>query len=92
VTAAAELGIPLTVLQVDSEQAAQVYDHKLVLCRPDGHIAWRGNTEPSGPRDLLRHITGAGGTIRRSRDGRADQQRAAADPDPPATPAPANMR
>lgn len=61
--AATGLGMPLTVLAVDSEQAAQVYDHKFVLCRPDGHIAWRGNKEPADPCDLLRHLTGATSTI-----------------------------
>lgn len=62
VAAAAELGVPVSVLQVDSDEAGQVYDHKLVMCRPDGHIAWRGNQEPPDPRQLLSHVSGAHGS------------------------------
>jgi 2-polyprenyl-6-methoxyphenol hydroxylase-like FAD-dependent oxidoreductase len=68
VAAAAARGVPLTVVQVDSEQAAQAYDCKLVLCRPDGHIAWRGNKEPADPLDLLQHLTGGRAQSRRLTD------------------------
>lgn len=42
--AAQELGIPLTELLWDDPQACALYGATLVLIRPDGHIAWRGNT------------------------------------------------
>lgn len=54
---AAARGLPLTVLDVTARDGAEVYDHKLVLVRPDLHIAWRGDAVPadSGPlTDLLR--------------------------------------
>ena len=35
-------GVPFTVLDVDSD----VCSHKLVLSRPDQHVAWRGNEVP----------------------------------------------
>jgi len=63
VTAAANLGVPLTVLQVDSAAAAFVYDHKLVLSRPDGHIAWRGDHEPPDCRELMRRLSGVHATV-----------------------------
>jgi hypothetical protein len=30
----------------------------LVLVRPDGHVAWRGDALPDEPRALLRRVTG----------------------------------
>src|SRR3954463_13853522 len=43
VTAAAQRGLPLTVLDVRSGEAPELYSHKLVLVRPDQHVAWRGD-------------------------------------------------
>lgn len=58
---AEEIGFPLQVLDVDSEEAEDIYDRALVLSRPDQHIAWRGNAAPSDPRVLLELLRGAGG-------------------------------
>jgi hypothetical protein len=33
-------GLPLTVLDIDATDAADVYSRKLVLSRPDQHVAW----------------------------------------------------
>ncbi|MEM9085053.1 MAG: FAD-dependent monooxygenase [Pseudomonadota bacterium] len=43
--AAAEAGLPLDVVDINSAAAASLYDHKLVLVRPDQHCAWRGNAD-----------------------------------------------
>ena len=43
VAAATVRGVPIAVLDVDSDEAASLYRHKLVLSRPDQHVAWRGN-------------------------------------------------
>ncbi len=42
-TAAADRGVPLTVATIDSEEAGALYERPLVLVRPDGHVAWRGD-------------------------------------------------
>jgi len=53
-------GVPLAVLDVESDEAAAVYRHKLVLSRPDQHVAWRGNSLPSDCEALISLISGAG--------------------------------
>jgi 2-polyprenyl-6-methoxyphenol hydroxylase-like FAD-dependent oxidoreductase len=42
VEAAARRGIPLDVLQLDEPNLIAVYGRRLMLVRPDQHIAWRG--------------------------------------------------
>ena len=56
VAAAAERRLPLAVVDLP---AADVYRHKLVLARPDQHVAWRGQTEPSAPLELIDRVRGA---------------------------------
>ncbi|MCA8928718.1 MAG: FAD-dependent monooxygenase [Alphaproteobacteria bacterium] len=41
--AARRLGVPLHLVEVQSERARQVYGADLALIRPDQHLAWRGN-------------------------------------------------
>jgi hypothetical protein len=55
--AAALRGAPLGVLDVDTDET--VYPEKLVLSRPDQHVAWRDNTLPADPLALIDHIRGA---------------------------------
>ncbi len=59
VEAAARRGLPLAVLDVSPAEAAGFYRHKLVLVRPDQHVAWRGDSEPSAPLDLVDMMRGA---------------------------------
>lgn len=56
VEAAALRGVPLAVLDL-APQAP--YREKLVLSRPDQHIAWRGDVLPRDPLDLIDRIRGA---------------------------------
>ena len=37
-----ERGVPMRIVEVDDAQAAMLYQRPLVLVRPDGHVAWRG--------------------------------------------------
>src|SRR6516162_425558 len=53
VAAAAQRGLPLDVLDVRSREAPQLYRHRLVLVRPDQHVAWRGDAEPADTLDLV---------------------------------------
>jgi 2-polyprenyl-6-methoxyphenol hydroxylase-like FAD-dependent oxidoreductase len=57
--AAERRGVPLAVLDVDSPGAEGVYGHKLVLSRPDQHVAWRGDAVPPEPLALVDRIRGA---------------------------------
>ena len=52
VEAAAKRNVPLTVVDVNAEARA-LYRRKLVLVRPDQHVAWRGDREPAAPLDLI---------------------------------------
>ena len=59
VLAAAARGVPLTVLDVIPREAQSVYRHKLLLSRPDQHVAWRGDQLPDDPRALVDLVRGA---------------------------------
>ena len=39
--AAAAAGVPLDVIHLDVPAVTEVYQRRLVLVRPDGHVAWR---------------------------------------------------
>jgi len=52
-------GMPLTVLDVRPEEAPDVYRHKLIICRVDQHVAWRGNAIPADPAGLVNRLRGA---------------------------------
>jgi 2-polyprenyl-6-methoxyphenol hydroxylase-like FAD-dependent oxidoreductase len=59
VDAAKERNVPLKVLDVDEPEVREVYRHKLVLVRPDQHVAWRSDAEPAAPMDLIDLVRGA---------------------------------
>jgi hypothetical protein len=65
--AARRRGVPLGVLDVDAPEARALYRRNLVLVRPDQHVAWRGDKEPSGPLDLIDLVRGARTTPRGKR-------------------------
>jgi hypothetical protein len=58
VRAAGERGVPLRLLDV-AVPAAMARDAKLVLSRPDQHVAWRGHCAPADPLSLIDRIRGA---------------------------------
>ena len=47
-----------TIAIVDPELAA-LYERKLVLVRPDGHVAWRGDACPAEPGAIVDRVRGA---------------------------------
>ena len=51
--AAAERGVPLTVHDFDIPQLLHTYSTQLVLVRPDGHVAWRSDTVPTDPGQVI---------------------------------------
>jgi 2-polyprenyl-6-methoxyphenol hydroxylase-like FAD-dependent oxidoreductase len=60
VAAARQRGVPLAVVDVDSPQTPGLYTTKLVLSRPDQHVAWRGDACPKDSLGLIDLIRGAG--------------------------------
>lgn len=57
--AAAQRGVPLTTVCIDDDAIAALYERRYVLVRPDGHVAWRSNDEPSYALALIDRIRGA---------------------------------
>jgi hypothetical protein len=57
--AALQRGMPLDIHAIDNAEAAKLYERKLVLVRPDGYVAWRGDTVPPDPVALIDRIRGA---------------------------------
>jgi hypothetical protein len=51
--AAAKRGVPLRLLDIDPAVAQPVYGHKLVLVRPDQHVALRSDAEPGDALALI---------------------------------------
>lgn len=58
--AAKRRGVPMQVLDIDTPAAHALYRHRLVLSRPDQHVAWRGDALPADPLALVDRIRGAG--------------------------------
>jgi 2-polyprenyl-6-methoxyphenol hydroxylase-like FAD-dependent oxidoreductase/NAD(P)H-dependent FMN reductase len=59
-SAAQERGVPLRVYRLFNREAAEIYEKRLVLVRPDGHVAWRGDDVPRDPLSLIDTVRGAG--------------------------------
>ncbi len=51
--AARRIGMPLRVLRLQDVEAGAIYERRLVLVRPDHHVAWRGDSAPKGIEQVL---------------------------------------
>ena len=60
VAAAVARAVPLDLVEIDEPEVARLYARRLVLVRPDGHVAWRGDAAPSEPAALIDRVRGAG--------------------------------
>ena len=58
--AAARRGVPLTIVDIADGDIARLYERALVLVRPDGHVAWRGDAAPGDPLAVIDQVRGAG--------------------------------
>lgn len=57
--AARDAGMPLSVVAIEDSGVYSAYDgYALVLVRPDGHVAWRGQALPDDCRQLVDHVCG----------------------------------
>lgn len=59
VDAAARRSLPMVAVDVDSEESGALYPCKLLISRPDQHVAWRGDRTPSDPMALIDRLRGA---------------------------------
>ncbi|MGC5614789.1 FAD-dependent monooxygenase [Georgenia sp. Z1491] len=58
VEAAAAVGMPVEVVDLDGDEVASVYGRSLVLVRPDGHVAWSASEVPGDPRRIVDTVRG----------------------------------
>ena len=57
--AAAARGVPLETIDLTDPEITDLYEKALVLVRPDGHVAWRGETPPADARQVIDRVRGA---------------------------------
>ena len=57
--AAANRGVPLKVHRIEHRETAALYERALVLVRPDGHVAWRGDSQPADAFAIIDTVRGA---------------------------------
>lgn len=55
--AARTAGIPLTIVKIN-EDFSGVYHHRILLVRPDHHVAWAGDSAPDDWAPILAAVTG----------------------------------
>lgn len=55
---ALERELPIRVVDLDDAEIYTLYAARLVLVRPDGHVAWRSNAQPQDPKAIWDVVTG----------------------------------
>ena len=58
--AAARRGVPMRETAIAEPEIVAIYEKPLVLVRPDGHVAWRGDDLPADADALIARVTGHG--------------------------------
>jgi hypothetical protein len=58
-----EGGVPLTRVRVSVPEVFRAYGRRLVLVRPDGHVAWRGDAVPADAAHIVDRMRGATGHL-----------------------------
>ena len=63
--AASRRNVPLRLCRVDNEAASSLYERRLVLVRPDGHVAWRADavSAAADALSIIDTVRGAGPRI-----------------------------
>ena len=59
IEAAKARGVPMREVTLAEPDVATLYETSLVLVRPDGHVAWRGNECPADAAGVVDRIRGA---------------------------------
>jgi 2-polyprenyl-6-methoxyphenol hydroxylase-like FAD-dependent oxidoreductase len=58
--AARKAGLPFDFVALDEPLIQGAYERRMVLVRPDGHVAWRGDTIPQNAGEIIDKVRGAG--------------------------------
>jgi 2-polyprenyl-6-methoxyphenol hydroxylase-like FAD-dependent oxidoreductase len=58
IAAARDAGVPLALEDIGDEMIARLYERRLVLVRPDGHVAWRGDGAPRDAAAIIGRVRG----------------------------------
>jgi 2-polyprenyl-6-methoxyphenol hydroxylase-like FAD-dependent oxidoreductase len=58
-SAAARRRLPMVVVDIDAEESEALYPCKLLISRPDQHVAWRGDHTPNDSVALIDRLRGA---------------------------------
>ena len=56
---AQRVGLPLQTHKIDQPNVREIYERNFVLVRPDGHVAWRGDTMPENATAIIDTVRGA---------------------------------
>jgi 2-polyprenyl-6-methoxyphenol hydroxylase-like FAD-dependent oxidoreductase len=51
--------VPLDIMTIADPAIGELYERRLVLVRPDGHVAWRSDELPADPHALVDRVRGA---------------------------------
>jgi 2-polyprenyl-6-methoxyphenol hydroxylase-like FAD-dependent oxidoreductase len=62
-------GVPLREVAIAEPAIAALYERRLVLVRPDGHVAWRGDDGPADAGAIIDHVRGATSSVMPGNDG-----------------------
>ncbi len=62
--AAKKAGVPMVVVDLESPDIARLYERKLVLVRPDGHVAWRDDRQPHDADSIIDTLRGARASVK----------------------------
>lgn len=58
--AARTRAVPVNLVDIQNAETAELYQHSLVLVRPDGHVCWRGNAVAHDSLHVIDVVRGAG--------------------------------
>jgi 2-polyprenyl-6-methoxyphenol hydroxylase-like FAD-dependent oxidoreductase len=58
IDAAKKSGLPLDVLRLEESPTTRILERRLLLIRPDQHVAWRGDLPPADPMAIVAAVTG----------------------------------
>lgn len=57
--AAGAVALPMNIVEIADAKIAAIYKRKFIMVRPDGHVAWRGDTCPDDARAVIDRVRGA---------------------------------
>jgi len=52
-------GVPMREISIGDPHIAALYEKRLVLVRPDGHVGWRGDNVPADAGAIIEGLRGA---------------------------------